>query len=251
MNESQVKEETVVIPEEHLKVINDTDIVLQQFSEFMDGEKPEILITTEAQYAGAMSVVIVAKEHEKKLLESKEIVVGPAYKSYKAKLAFFTPKMESIKEKIEALEKGGRTFRKKVTDEAAEKQRLEDLATAEKKKKLDDQAADALKKADDYRDIGREDLANKWDSKAQKLEDTSSSTVAQIVTPNIPKNVVGGFNTQPKYAARILRVADLFEHFKASCPPDVQKAAQKWANAQARAAKGTKSLIPGVEFITE
>lgn len=251
MNESQVKEEKVVIPEEHLKVINDTDIVLQQFSSFMNGEKTKLVINSEAEYVNAAAVITAVKLHKKNVLASKEVVVVPLYDVYKDTLAKFTPVIARIDDKISALESAGRVFREYVKEEARKKQVEEDRKAAEERKKAEDKAEAERKKADAYREIGRDDLANNAEVRAQVAEDKASITVAQIVTPNIPKNTRGSFNTTARYSARILRVEALLEHFKASCPPDVLEAAQKWANAQARAAKGTKSLVPGVEFITE
>ena len=91
-------------------------------------------------------------------------------------------------------------------------------------------------------------MADKAAERAEKAEEKASRTVAQVITPNLPQNSRGAFCTTKRFAARIKRVADLMEFFKQSCPANVLAEAEKWASAQARAAKSTVSTIPGVEF---
>lgn len=239
---------SVNIPEEHLKVINQTDIVLEQFKVFMDGENSSLVIRTEEEYSNAAVVIKAVKDHKKELTVSKDSVVKPVYEEYKEKLSVFTEKEKLIDSKIGALESAGREFRRKVEAEARERQRIADLAAAEERRKAEAAAAAAAEKAKVYEEQGRADKAEEWAGKAAIREDVASSIVAPIVKPEIPKNVRGAFNTRKNYSARIVNSQLLLDHLKVATPPDVLEALQKWSNAQARAAKGAQSTIPGVVF---
>lgn len=238
----------VKIPTEHLDVLNQTEVVLQQFSAFMSGDKTKVEIRSEEEYALAAVVIKTVKEHKKQLEISKNAVVSPLYQVYKDTLAEFTPKIKSVEDKISALESAGRVFRAKVAEEARQKQLELDRIAAEERRKAEEKAEAERKKAEAYREQGRDDLADKAEMRADNAEAKAAETVAPIVTLSIPKNTRGSFNTVKRYAARIKRVADLMEFFKQSCPANVLAEAEKWASAQARAAKSTVSTIPGVEF---
>lgn len=238
----------VKIPTEHLDVLNQTEVVLQQFSAFMSGDKTNVEIRSEEEYALAAVVIKTVKEHKKQLENSKNAVVTPLYAVYKDTLAEFTPKIKSVEDKISALESAGRKFRAWVQEEARKKQIEADRIAAEERRKAEEKAAAERKKEADLLAKGREDLSANAAARATVAEEKAVNIVAPIITPNIPQNTRGAFNTTKRYAARIKRVADLMEFFKQSCPANVLVEAEKWASAQARAAKSTVSTIPGVEF---
>lgn len=249
---SKGKEEAVIeviIPEEHLKVINEADLQLLQFANFMNADETFVTITTEKECEGALTAIIAVKEYYKRLEDSKEAVVGPAYADYMAKGGKFNPLLKKIKEKIDSLNTAARNYQEKAIADANEKQKILDIETAATKLKAEADLLKANEKVEIYREAGREDLATKWEGVAQEKETIATQTVAPAVSVAMPKNVVGGFNLQKKYIARIMRVEELLDYFKASCPPNVLEEIQTWANAQARVAKGAKSMIPGVEFI--
>jgi hypothetical protein len=238
----------VSIPEEHLKVITEAELALDQFKAFMNGESSSLIIRSEAEYANASSVIKTVKDLKKRVVESKEIVVGPIYKDYKDSLAIFTDKITLLNTKITALDIAGRSFRKKVEAEARARQLEENRKAEEAKRKAEEAARKANLKAKEAAEKGRDDLKEKWESRAEQAETVAQSTVADIVTPNIPKNTRGAFNTRKTYVARITNIGKVLNHFSVCCPPDIRNAIQKWCNAQARAAKGAVSSIPGVTF---
>lgn len=236
------------IPEEYLEVITQADSVLEQFKLYMNGKDSSLIIRSEQEYSNAAVVIKNVKAYKKLLLASKEDVVGPLYKQYKETLSVFSKKEILISSKICALEIAGKNFRRAVEAEAKRKQIEEDRKAAEARRKAEEAAERAKRKAEEAAAQGREDLAEKWESKAEESQNIAASTVADIVSPEIPPNTKGSFNTRKTFAARIVNVDKLLEYFKSSCPPDILNAAQKWCNAQARAAKGAKSTIPGVLY---
>lgn len=236
------------IPQEHLAVLKETDVVLQQFTAFMTGDNTTVEIRSEVEYTNAAEVIKTVKLHKKKVEDSKNAVVTPLYAVYKDTLAEFTPVIKLIDDKISALESAGRKFRAKVAEEARMKQLEADRIAAEERRKAEEKAALERQKEETYREQGRDDLADKAAERAETAEVKASCTVAPVITPNIPQNSRGTFCTTKRFAARIKRVADLMEFFKQSCPANVLAEAEKWASAQARAAKSTVSTIPGVEF---
>lgn len=239
---------SVSIPKEHLAVLTETDVVLQQFKTFMTGDNTRVVINSEEEYSAAAAVIKTVKLHKKKVEDSKNAVVTPLYAVYKDTLAEFTPVIKLIDDKISALESAGRKFRAKVAEEARMKQLEADRIAAEERRKAEEKAAAERKKEADLLAKGREDLSANAAARATVAEEKAVNIVAPIITPNIPQNTRGAFNTTKRYAARIKRVADLMEFFKQSCPANVLVEAEKWASAQARAAKSTVSTIPGVEF---
>lgn len=236
------------IPEEHLKVITQAEQAVEQFTTFMNGDNSSLIIRTEEEYVNAASVIKTVKTLKKKLIASKEEVVGPLYQAYKDTLSVFSAKDTLISSKICALEIAAKTFRKAVEAEARKKQIEADRIAAEKVRKAEEAAQKAKQKAEEAKANGRDDLAHKWESKAEESEIAASSIVADIVSPEIPHNTNNAFNTRKMYQARIVFIEKLLEYFQVSCPPDILNAAQKWSNAQARAAKGAQSTIPGVVF---
>ena len=237
-----------MLPESALKVITDAEIALKQFETFMTGTESVLIINTEEEYNNAAVVIKSIKDHKKSVEEQKSIVVPPLFKTYKDTLAPFSLVLDNIEDKVTAIESAGRIFRKKIEAEAAEKQRLLDVAAAQERKKAEDKAEAERIKADAYRNEGREDMAVKADARADKAEEKADSVVAPIVQANIPQNTRGAFNTRKSYSARISRVADLLEHFKKGVPKNVEAEIQKWANGQARLSGGMASTIPGIEF---
>jgi hypothetical protein len=236
------------IPEEHLAIITQAEAVLEQFNLYMNGENSSLIIRSEQEYVNAAVVIKTVKAYKKLLLSSKEKVVGPLYKKYKETLSVFSEKEVLVASKICSLELAGKNFRKAVEAEAAKKQIEADRIAAEARRKAEETAEKAKQKAEEAAANGRSDLAEKWESKALESENTASSIVADIVSPEIPQNTKNSFNTRKTYAARIVYVDKILEYFKVSCPPDILSAVQKWCNAQARASKGAKSTLPGVIF---
>ena len=244
-------EAKVTIPEEHLKVLNETDLVLQQFSAFMSGNSTTVDIRNEEEYANAATVITTVKQHKKLVEASKDAVVKPVYEEYKEKLAVFTAIVKKIDDKITALESAGRRFRARVQEEARQKQIEADRIAAEERRKAEEKAAAERANEEAYRDAGRNDLADKAAARATAAEIKATETVAPVISANIPQNFRGSFNTTKRYAARIKRVDLLIKHFAenpTAVPANVLAEAEKWASAQARAAKSTVSTIPGVEF---
>jgi hypothetical protein len=238
------------LPPEHQNVIEATGTVIEQFAQFMGGDNTSVVINTEDEYTMAAEVIRVAKEHKKKIKDSKETVCGPLHKKWKSALALFTPKLDSITDKIDALETAGRAFRKEADRKAAEEQKQRELEAQKERDKLESQAEKASDKAEEYREQGREDKAQEWEQKAQIKSDLSSAIVAPIVTPSIPKNTRGAFNTRKYYEAKINDINAVLDYFKEKgVPPNVKNEIQKWGNAQATANKGVKSSISGIEFI--
>lgn len=238
----------VNIPSEHMEVVNKTSIFIQQFSLFMNGENSSIIIRNEEEYSNAAVVIKSVKDHKKLIGVSKDEVVKPVYDEYKEKLAVFTEQEKLIDTKISALESAGRVYRKKVEDEARERQRLADLAAEAERRKAETEANKAKEKAQAYTEQGRTDKAEEWASKAESKETVANSIVAPIIKAEIPKNTRGSFNTRKSYAARIFNYQQIMDHLKVDCPESIKAEIQKWANAQARAAAGSKSTLPGVEF---
>lgn len=242
---------SVSIPKEHLAVLTETDVVLQQFKAFMTGDNTRVVINSEEEYSAAAAVIKTVKLHKKKVEDSKNAVVTPLYAVYKDTLAEFTPVIKSIDDKVQALESAGRVFRAKVAEEARQKQLELDRIAAEERRKAEEKAEAERKKAEAYREQGRDDLADKAEMRADNAEAKAAETVAPIVTPSIPKNTRGSFNTVKRYAARVARVKLLMEYYaanEAAVPQNVIAEAEKWASGLARAAKSTVSTIPGVEF---
>lgn len=241
----------VKIPTEHLDVLNQTEVVLQQFSAFMSGDKTKVEIRSEEEYALAAVVIKTVKEHKKQLEISKNAVVSPLYQVYKDTLAEFTPKIKSVEDKISALESAGRVFRAKVAEEARQKQIEADRIAAEERRKAEEKAAAERAKEEAYREQGRDDLADKAAERAEKAEEKASCTVAPVITPNIPQNFRGTFCTTKRFAGRIKRVKLLLEYFAAheeAFPANAKAELEKWLSAQARAAKSTNCPYPGAEF---
>jgi hypothetical protein len=236
------------IPQEHMEVLNRTELVLKQFSDFMTGENSTLIIRNEAEYVNAAQVIAAVKSHKKDIEAAKESVVTPLYTEYKETLAQFKSPLDKVEEKIAALENAGREFRQRVEADARKQQAIADAKAAEERRKAEEKAEAERKKAEAYREQGRDDLANKADLRADNAEMKSQSVVAPIIQAPIAPSFRGSFNTRKNWQAKINRVDLLLEHFKSACPPEVEKAALIWANAQARAAKGSKSTIPGIEF---
>lgn len=239
---------SVNIPSEHMEVVNKTSIFIQQFSLFMNGENSSIIIRNEEEYSNAAVVIKSVKDHKKEVEASKDVVVTPLREEYETALEKFQTPLKNLKEKIDALEEAGRSFRK-----------IEDKRKADEQLRLDQEAANAIKaaekatekateKAEEYETQGRTEKAEEWRSKAASAENVAQSIVPAIAVSNIPKTGRGSFNNQKRYAARILNSALILDHLKAALPPDILEAIQKWANTQARAARGAKSALPGVEF---
>lgn len=244
-------QEKTSIPEKHIKVLDQTAIVLQQFSAFMSGDKTTVHISNEAEYANAAEVIKNVKLHKKNVENSKNEVVTPLYAEYKDKLAVFTTNLKNIDDKVSALESAGRKFRAWVQEEARKKQIEADRIAAEERRKAEEKAAAERKKEADLLAKGREDLAANAAARATVAEAKATETVAPVITPNIPQNTRGAFNTTKRYAARITRVKLLMEYFaanEAAVPRNVVAEAEKWASSMARAAKSVVSTIPGVEF---
>lgn len=236
------------IPEEHLKVLNETDLVLQQFADFMNGENASLIIRNEAEYANAAQVIAAVKKHKKLVENSKEEVCQPLHAAWKSAIAEFTPSIEKITEKVCALESAGRQYRQRVEAEARRQQAIVDQKAADERRKAEEKAEAERKKAEAYREQGKKSLAEKADLRADNQNMKATSIVAPIITAPITPSFRGSFNTQKRWAGRIVKIEQLLEHFKGNCPPDVEKAALTWVCAQARASKGAKSTIPGTEF---
>jgi len=242
---------SVSIPKEHLAVLTETDVVLQQFKAFMTGDNTRVVINSEEEYSAAAAVIKTLKLHKKKVEDSKNAVVTPLYAVYKDTLAEFTPVIKSIDDKVQALESAGRVFRAKVAEEARQKQIEADRIAAEERRKAEEKAAAERAKEEAYREQGRDDLADKAAERAERAEEKASCTVAPVITPNIPQNSRGTFCTTKRFAGRIKRVKLLLEYFAAheeAFPANAKAELEKWLSAQARAAKSTNCPYPGAEY---
>ena len=239
------------IPQEHLAVLKETDVVLQQFTAFMTGDNTTVEIRSEVEYTNAAEVIKTIKLHKKKVEDSKNAVVTPLYAVYKDTLAEFTSVIKLIDDKISALESAGRKFRAKVAEEARMKQLEADRIAAEERRKAEEKAAAKRAKEEAYREQGRDDLADKAAERAEIAEEKASRTVAQVITPNLPQNSRGAFCTTKRFAGRIKRVKLLLEYFAAheeAFPANAKAELEKWLSAQARAAKSTNCPYPGAEY---
>lgn len=236
------------ISEKHLKVLNETEVVLNQFKDFMNGEKSSLIIRNEAEYVNAAQVIAAVKKHKKLIEECKEEVCQPLHAAWKNAIAEFSPTIEKITEKVTALEMAGRGFRQRVEAEARRLQAIADQRAADERRKAEEKAAAERKKAEELRDKGRDDLAEKAELRADTADMKAAQTVAPIIQAPIAPAFRGSFNTRKVWKAKISKIELLLEHFKASCPPNVKVEIQKWADAQARSSGGTTSTVPGVEF---
>lgn len=238
----------VNIPLEHMEVVNKTSIFIQQFSLFMNGENSSIIIRNEEEYSNAAVVIKSVKDHKKLIVASKESVVTPLYDTYKEHLAVFTEKVDTVDEKIKALEDAGRAFRKLDDERKAKEQLLENQRAAKAKADAEKLLEKANEKATEYETNGRSDKAEEWRGKAAVAEIVANNTVPNIVSSNIPKNTRGSFNTKTYYAAEIFNYQQLIDSLKDELPKGVKESLQTYVNAQARTSDGAESKIPGVRF---
>lgn len=211
-----------------------------------------ISIKTDAEAEGALSVVTSLKSAKKELETKQKSEMGPHYDKYVEIRDSFNQFIRKIDEITSAFDKAYKGYKAEQQRIAAEKQRLLDQQAADARRKAEEQAAAARKKAEELAAAGREDLAAKQDLKAAELTQKAVETVAPVVTTSFVANTRGGFNTRTTYKSRIINEKDVLKYFyNRGTPPEVKAAIQKWADGQARASKGVRSSIAGVEFYSE
>lgn len=208
-----------------------------------------ISIKTDAEAEGALSVVTSLKSAKKELETKQKSEMGPHYDKYVEIRDSFNTVTKKIDEITSAFDRAYKNYKAEQQRIAAEKQRQLDLKAAEDRRKAEEQAAAARKKAEDLSASGRDDLAAKQDLKAAELSQKAVETVAPVVTANVVQNVRGGFNTRKIWKGRIINIKEVIKYFyNRGVPPNVLAEIQKYADAQARASKGVKSNIPGIEY---
>lgn len=208
-----------------------------------------ISIKTDAEAEGALSTVVVLKEYRDDLKERKKKETDPHYKPYVEIRDSYNVVIEKIESICDAFDKAYKNYKAEQQRIAAEKQRQLDLKAAEDRRKAEEQAAAARKKAEELAAAGRDDLAAKQDAKAAELSQKAVETVAPVATTSFVANTRGGFNTRTTWKGRITNIKEVIKHFyNKGVPPNVQNEIQKYADAQARASKGVKSNIPGIEY---
>lgn len=211
-----------------------------------------IKIKTDADAQGALETVVLLKKLRKEIEEKKEIEVEPYKAKHEEIRDSFNHWIEKIKSVCKVFDIAYRNYDDEKKRIAAEKQRLLDQKAADDRRKAEEQAAAAMKKAEELAAAGREDLAAKQDLKAATLQQKAVEIVAPVVSANVVANIRGGFNTRTVWKGRIMNWKEVLKYFyNRGIPPNVLAEIQKYADAQARAAKGVKSTIGGIVFYQE
>ncbi len=234
---------STLISKESAEKINEVRALLESHS------IESISIKTDAEAEGALTVVTSLKTAKKELEAKKDVEMSPHYDKYVEIRDSFNAITKKIDEITSAFDRAYKNYKTEQQRIAAEKQRQLDQKAADDRRKAEEQAAAARAKADEYSANGRDDLAAKQDAKAAELSQKAVETVAPIVTANVVQNVRGGFNTRKVWKGRITDIKKVLTYFyNRGTPPNVQAEIQKYADAQARASRGVKSTIQGIEF---
>ncbi len=248
-------------------------VQIEEAKAFLESGISVVTITTEKEYLGAGALITEIKKRSKDLAETHNREKAPHLKAGRKVDAEFFPVIRLLNDKAKTLDEGGRAYRQKQIEIAAEAQkRLEDAAEAERKAleaqagtkaekaaRLRERAAELTAKAAKEKDPVKasnlmreaakyEQRACGYDERAEAKVQQAQTLVAPIVQPAVPQAHRGGFNTRTTYAAKIKDMGSVLEHLKKGVPPNVRVEIEKWANAVARSPQGTASTIPGVEF---
>lgn len=211
-----------------------------------------ITITTDTEAEGALATVTTLKAKKKELEGQQKTEMGPHYDKYVEIRDNFNLYIKKIDEITGAFDRAYKGYKAEQQRIAQEKQRLLDQKAADDRRKAEEQAAAARAKAEELAAAGREDLAAKQDLKAATLQQKAVEISAPVVSANVVANVRGGFNTRITYKGRITNIKEVLKYFyNRGVPPNVQNEIQKYADAQARASRGVKSAIAGIEFYQE
>lgn len=220
--------------------------IVSSAQEFLSSVNAVVEITNNEQCEGAMSLVVQLKSKKKELENSRDEEKTAYYEPYKKVLDTYNPLISLLEEKAKALDLAYRKYKARLEAEAAERQRIANIAAERARQEAERKAEEARRKAEAAAEAGKDTRAADYAIKAQILTAQAESIVAPIVQNNVPQNVRGAFNTRITYKARVVDMAKFYAYVVSSrkynlAPPD-----QKLLDSTARAMKDTMD-IPGVE----
>jgi len=168
-----MEENTVLVPQQA------KDLIKEALG-FLDSIQ-EIVIKDESQYQNAVKSCQEIKRLNKLLEGEKKTLTEPYYRPYKDIMAEFKDPIDSLK--------GGETkFKRAMTAYAQEKQRRQiaeqrkrDAEAAEIRRKAEEKAQKEAEKADEYRNQGKTEMAEKADMRAETALEKAVETVAPEV----------------------------------------------------------------------
>jgi hypothetical protein len=205
-----------------------------------------IVFKTDQDEINAQKLVVEIRKKRIEIEKTQKEEIAEDYTNYVNKRDYFKPFIQKLNAILTAFDNA-----KKVRD--AEKKRIQDKISKEleeEKKKKEDEAKKAKEKANEYKENGRTDLAEKWEAKAEEKQLESDMFVPPSNTVSRIPVVRGGFNTRVTYKAEITDMKEVYYHFhRNGLPPAVKQAIQQYFDQQARASRGTQSPYKGVKYI--